>query len=58
MIWLADSEGTDQTVRMRRLIGAFIVRICQKTRFRVARPEYYCMLVPPVPVILPRSYAN
>ena len=34
----ADSEGPDQTARMRRLIWAFAVRICPKTRFRMARP--------------------
>ena len=39
MILLADSEGPDQTARMRRLIWAFAVRICPKTRFRVARQE-------------------
>ena len=31
MIMLAESEGPDQTVRMRRLIWAFAVRIYQKT---------------------------
>ena len=29
MVLLADSEDPDQTVRMRRLIWAFAVRICQ-----------------------------
>ena len=38
MILLADSVDPDQTARMRRLIWAFAVRICQKMRFRVARP--------------------
>ena len=38
MILLADSEGPDQTARMRSLIWAIAVRICPKTRFRVARP--------------------
>ena len=38
MILLADSEGPDQTARMRRLIWAFAVRICQKTRLRMALP--------------------
>ena len=38
MIVLADSEGPDQTARMRRLIWAFAVRICPKTRFRMALP--------------------
>ena len=32
MILVADSKGPDQTVRMRRLIWAFAVRICPKTR--------------------------
>ena len=36
-ILLADSEGPDQTARMRRLIWAFAVRICTKTSFRMAR---------------------
>ena len=40
MIPLADSEGPDQTARMRRLISTFAVRICPKTRFRIARPIY------------------
>ena len=31
MILLADSEGPDQTVRMRRLIWSFAVRMCRKT---------------------------
>ena len=34
MILLADSEGPDQTARMRRLIWAFAVRKCPKARFR------------------------
>ena len=38
MILSADSESPDQTARMRRLIWAFAVRICPKTRFRMARP--------------------
>ena len=33
--FLADSEGPDQTARMRSLIWAFAVRKCPKTRFRV-----------------------
>ena len=33
MILLADSEGPDQTARMRRLIWAFAVRICTKILF-------------------------
>ena len=40
MILLSDSEGPDQTARMRRLIWAFAVRIYPKTRFRTARPKY------------------
>ena len=32
MILLADSEGPDQTVWMRRLIWAFVVRICPKAQ--------------------------
>ena len=35
---LADNDGPDQTVRMRRLIWAFAVLINPKTRFRMARP--------------------
>ena len=37
MILLADSEGPDQTARMRRLIWAFAVRLRPKTLFRMAR---------------------
>ena len=40
MVLLADSEGPDQTARMRRLISAFDVRICPKARFRMPRPSY------------------
>ena len=40
MILFADSEGPDQTARMRRLIWAFAARICQKTRFRMAGPVF------------------
>ena len=36
MILLADSEGPDQTARMRSLIWAFAVCICPKARFRIA----------------------
>ena len=39
MIPLADSEGPDQTVRMRKLILAFAIRLWSKTRFRMARPK-------------------
>ena len=38
MIMLADRDGPDQTVRMRRLIWAFAVHICPKTHFSIARP--------------------
>ena len=38
MILLADSEGPDQTARMRRLIWAFIVHICPKRHILIARP--------------------
>ena len=41
MILLAGSEGPDQSARKRRLIRAFAVRICSKTRFRMARPDLY-----------------
>ena len=40
MIRLEDNEDPDQTARMRRLVWAFAVRICTKTRFRLARPIY------------------
>ena len=40
MVLLADREGLDQTVRMRRLIWAFTVHICPKTRFRMARHRH------------------
>ena len=33
MILLANSEGSDQTARMRRLILAFAVRICPQKHF-------------------------
>ena len=35
---LSDIEDPDQTARIRRLIWAFAVRICPKTRFRITRP--------------------
>ena len=38
MILLADIEGPEQTARMRSLFWAFAVRICPKTRFRMAQP--------------------
>ena len=41
MILFTDSEGPDQTARMRKLIWAFAARICPKTRFRLARPTCY-----------------
>ena len=34
---LTDSKGPDQSVQMRRLIWAFAVHICPKTRFRMHR---------------------
>ena len=34
------SEGPDQTARMRRLIWFLSARICLKSRFRRARPNY------------------
>ena len=34
MILLADSEGSDQTARIRRLIWAFAVRICPAPRLK------------------------
>ena len=39
MILLADSEGPDQTARMRRLIWAFAVSICPKTCFPIVKPN-------------------
>ena len=39
MILAADCECPDQTAPMHRLIWAFDVRICPKTRFRMARPK-------------------
>ena len=41
MILLTDSEGPDQTARMRSLIWAFAVRICPKTRFRMSQRISY-----------------
>ena len=40
MILLADSEGPDQTVLMRRLFIAFTAHIRPKTRFNIARPMF------------------
>ena len=37
MILTADNNGHDHHARMRRLIWAFAVRVCQKTRFRMAQ---------------------
>ena len=37
MIVLADSDGPEQTARMRSLIWAFAVRIYRKIRFRISR---------------------
>ena len=51
---LVDSEGSDQTARMRRLIWAFAVRICPKTRSCMARPMQYANIeCPDLPT---RSY--
>ena len=47
MILFADSEGPNQTARMRRLIWAFAVCICHKTRFRMERPYIYLTLNTP-----------
>ena len=41
MVLFADSESPSQTARMRRLIRAFAVRICPKTRFCLVRPSVY-----------------
>ena len=38
IILFADTEGPDQTARMRSLIWTFAFRICSKTHFRMARP--------------------
>ena len=38
MILLADSEAPDRNAQMRRLIWAFTVRICPKTRIHMAQP--------------------
>ena len=35
-----DSEGPDQTAQMHRTIWAFTVRICPRTRFRMAWPQF------------------
>ena len=40
MILLADSEGPDQTARMRRLIRASALHICPKTRFSMGRSKH------------------
>ena len=36
-----NNKGADQTVRMRRLICTFVVRIWHKTHFRMTWPNYY-----------------
>ena len=41
MILLADSEGPDQTARMRSLIWAFAVRMCPNTYFRMALSKWF-----------------
>ena len=40
LILLADTEGPDQSARTCRLILAFPVSACQKTRFRMAQPIF------------------
>ena len=40
MILLGDTEGFDQTARMRRLILGFVVRIYPETLFRMAQPIF------------------
>ena len=45
MILFADSEGVDQTARMRSLIWAFAIRILPKTRFRMAQPICTCTCI-------------
>ena len=40
IILLADSRGPDQTLQMHRLIWAFAVCICPKTRFCMAPPTF------------------
>ena len=42
---VSSSEGPDQTARMRRLIWAFAVRICPKTRFCRVRVIYQASFV-------------
>ena len=39
---VSDSEGPDQTARKRRLIWAFTVRKCPKTRIRMTQSLYDC----------------
>ena len=39
MILLEESEGSDQTVQMGRVIWVFAVRFCPKTSFRMAWPS-------------------
>ena len=41
MIVIADSEGPDQTARMRRLIWDFAIRICTRSHFHIAWPTKY-----------------
>ena len=51
-VLLEDGEGPDQNARICRLIWAFAVRICPKTRFRMARhilhDDHFLMLGPVV----------
>ena len=40
IILLADTEISEQTARIHRLVRASDIRICPKTRFRMERPTY------------------
>ena len=59
---LADSECPDQTACIRRLIWAFAVPICPKTRFRMVRPYlWYCIRTYPLyqgPIFLPHPISQ
>ena len=44
IILLADTEGSDLTERMRRLVWTFAVRISLETRFHMALPIKYCRI--------------
>ena len=49
MILSAGSKGPDQTARMRSLVRAFAVRICPRTRFRMARPLCFYSEIKKIP---------